>query len=91
MCCFLMSCLLFCVAVRKVPEVESKVAALVISNHISARIDSTNATLHAKHTEQRGVSCRLVRSEVEWNENILAHIGILTLCRGDGTVLLCMC
>ena len=44
----------------KVPDVESKVAALIISNKISARIDSTNATLHAKHTEQRSISCRKV-------------------------------
>ncbi len=44
----------------KVSEVENKVAALIISNQISARIDSTNATLHAKHTEQRGISCRKV-------------------------------
>ncbi|CAM9194326.1 unnamed protein product [Ectocarpus sp. 6 AP-2014] len=42
----------------EVPELEKKVAALVISNQISARIDSTNATLHAKHTEQRGTSFR---------------------------------
>lgn len=45
---------------NKVPELEKKVAALVISNQMSARIDSTNATLHAKHTEQRGISFRKV-------------------------------
>lgn len=45
----------------QVPELESKVAELIISNDISARIDSTKSTLHAKHTEQRAVSCRKVR------------------------------
>ena len=51
----------------KVPDVESKVAALIISNKISARIDSTNATLHAKHTEQRGISCRKVGLGLGWD------------------------
>lgn len=50
----------FIVLSTQVSAVEEKVAALIISNQISARIDSTNATLHAKHTEQRGVSCRKV-------------------------------
>lgn len=44
----------------KVSEVEKKVADLIIANQISARIDSTNATLHAKHTEQRSISCQKV-------------------------------
>ncbi|CAM9536751.1 unnamed protein product [Pylaiella littoralis] len=42
----------------EVSEVEKKVADLIIANQISARIDSTNATLHAKHTEQRSISCQ---------------------------------
>ncbi|CAN0057598.1 unnamed protein product, partial [Choristocarpus tenellus] len=40
----------------EVPELEKKVAALIISNQISARIDSKNVTLHAKYTDQRNIS-----------------------------------
>lgn len=45
---------------HQVREVEGKVAALIMSNQISARIDSTRQTVHAKHTDQRSVSCRKV-------------------------------
>ncbi|CAN0076088.1 unnamed protein product, partial [Hapterophycus canaliculatus] len=50
----------------EVSEVESKVAALIISDQVSARIDSTNATLHAKHADQRAISCRKVSLWAWW-------------------------
>ena len=70
----------------KVPDVESKVAALIISNKISARIDSTNATLHAKHTEQRGISCRKVGLGLG-----LGRGGLLLLVATRGAARDCRC
>ncbi|CAN0287000.1 unnamed protein product, partial [Discosporangium mesarthrocarpum] len=44
----------------QVPELEKKVAALIIGNQMLARIDSKNSTLHGKHADQRSTSYRKV-------------------------------